>query len=546
MRKNYFFLLCLLFFSFININPLLAFDISVIRTEKATILKISSPGSIKYQTLVLKNPPRLQIELLDADEKVPAKKWLIKEGGIEEIESVHEGILGFISQKNFIKIKFTRSVLPYQIFQGKNLITVLIENSPKPEVKPKEPEKRKKSHTVKSGENLYRIAKKYDVTVSEIQKANHLHSDHIFVGQRLLIPEIKREIKKSLQKKKKVEKKQKPKTEEKTVAVVFPREPVSVSSPVAPLPKDKPEPKKSLPLKTTRIPVKKPVSIAEKESSLKKSEKAAVKKREIEKRPLLTEGIVAVVNKEIIFKSELDKEVKSVLERYGKEVSAEELNELRKEILDKLIENKILLQQAKREGIVPPREAVEEFKKQLTAMALIKREIDSKIKVSEDEIKFFYQEHQEDFMQPPGVKISEISLSVPSADEKEWNQAKIKMDLIKELCTDAESFDFFAYQLKDKKEFFVLGGQFHPEGKLPPELNKIVTNLKEGESSEVIKIGEAYSIIRLDERISAQPVSLTIVKPEIERIIFSQKREICLKEWLSQLKKNSVIEKRTD
>lgn len=43
-------------------------------------------------------------------------------------------------------------------------------------------------HTVKSGENLTKIAEKYKVTVSAIRKANNLTSDRIVVNQKLKIP----------------------------------------------------------------------------------------------------------------------------------------------------------------------------------------------------------------------------------------------------------------------------------------------------------------------------------------------------------------------
>lgn len=43
-------------------------------------------------------------------------------------------------------------------------------------------------HTVKKGENLFQIAKRYHTTVNAIKKANNLKSDAISVGQRLRIP----------------------------------------------------------------------------------------------------------------------------------------------------------------------------------------------------------------------------------------------------------------------------------------------------------------------------------------------------------------------
>ena len=44
------------------------------------------------------------------------------------------------------------------------------------------------SYTVKSGDNLYNIARKYGVSVSEIIKLNNLSNNNLSVGQELLIP----------------------------------------------------------------------------------------------------------------------------------------------------------------------------------------------------------------------------------------------------------------------------------------------------------------------------------------------------------------------
>jgi len=44
------------------------------------------------------------------------------------------------------------------------------------------------SHTVKRGESLFRIAKRYQVAVSQIQSANDLADEKIYAGQRLVIP----------------------------------------------------------------------------------------------------------------------------------------------------------------------------------------------------------------------------------------------------------------------------------------------------------------------------------------------------------------------
>ena len=43
-------------------------------------------------------------------------------------------------------------------------------------------------YTVVPGDNLYQIARRYNVTVNEIKQINNLNSDILSIGQKLLIP----------------------------------------------------------------------------------------------------------------------------------------------------------------------------------------------------------------------------------------------------------------------------------------------------------------------------------------------------------------------
>ena len=55
----------------------------------------------------------------------------------------------------------------------------------KPAAKPKP---KTTTHTVRRGENLSKIAKKYGVTVQALKKANNFAGDQIQVGQKIKIP----------------------------------------------------------------------------------------------------------------------------------------------------------------------------------------------------------------------------------------------------------------------------------------------------------------------------------------------------------------------
>jgi membrane-bound lytic murein transglycosylase D len=61
------------------------------------------------------------------------------------------------------------------------------DNLPKTTSQIKKDDKKKINYTVKSGDNLTKIAKKYNVSVANIQKWNNLKNDRINAGQKLII-----------------------------------------------------------------------------------------------------------------------------------------------------------------------------------------------------------------------------------------------------------------------------------------------------------------------------------------------------------------------
>jgi LysM repeat protein len=50
------------------------------------------------------------------------------------------------------------------------------------------PVKGKRIHVVQSGENLWKIARKYKVSIDALRKANHLETDKLRPGKELVIP----------------------------------------------------------------------------------------------------------------------------------------------------------------------------------------------------------------------------------------------------------------------------------------------------------------------------------------------------------------------
>ena len=59
---------------------------------------------------------------------------------------------------------------------------------PDPEPEPDPDPSPEKQYTVKSGDNLYNIARKFGISLDALKQANNLTSNLIFPGQILIIP----------------------------------------------------------------------------------------------------------------------------------------------------------------------------------------------------------------------------------------------------------------------------------------------------------------------------------------------------------------------
>jgi len=73
-----------------------------------------------------------------------------------------------------------------EIFYLKNRLE---ESQPvKKEEEKKETRREPRTYIVKSGDNLAKIAEKFNTTTAELKKANNLKSDVVYIGQKLIIP----------------------------------------------------------------------------------------------------------------------------------------------------------------------------------------------------------------------------------------------------------------------------------------------------------------------------------------------------------------------
>ena len=290
----------------------------------------------------------------------------------------------------------------------------------------------------------------------------------------------------------------------------------------------------------------------------------------------IVEGIAAVVNGEIITLSELESELERFLGSGRARMEGMDVGkgsrEARRRALERLIEKKILLKEAKDKDIKIREEKIdhriedikgkfaseEEFRQalrkdnfteaklrkrieeDLMVSVLVDREVESKIRVGREEIRLFFEENRERFQEPEEVELSHILIKVQEGEG--WGESERKgQDLLKQLREGA-NFSLLAKEYSHGPNA-ERGGKlgFLALGELSPEFEEAISGLGVGEISSLIRTEDGFHIIKLEGRKAPRQMELSEVRDRIKTFIFAEKWERRYREWIGELKKKAYI-----
>ncbi len=294
----------------------------------------------------------------------------------------------------------------------------------------------------------------------------------------------------------------------------------------------------------------------------------------------IIEKIVAIVNGDIITLSELREISVPYLEKmqlkFSLENDEEQIKEIEKRILDQLIDEKLVKQEADRLEIAVDDKEVDiavrdvmsknniakdqfeqvlleegltfenyrkQLKEQMQKMRLLDQEIKSKIQITEKEVEKYYKENIDDYNTPPEVSIQQIFLIIPSeASEQEINQIREKANGIAQKIREGEDFTSMV-KLYSQDATAATGGVMGAfrQGELLPGLNKFVFSLEVGEVSSVIQTSRGFHIVKVLDKRERQKMTKEEKWNEIENFLYNQKFEDEFKQWIKKIRKRSYI-----
>lgn len=295
----------------------------------------------------------------------------------------------------------------------------------------------------------------------------------------------------------------------------------------------------------------------------------------------VVDRIVAVVNDEIISLYELDRAFDPILNkikasRYPAAQEQQVIIEVRRRVLDQLIEQKLTDQELKRfdltvsdqeidftiERIKESRSisdeqfaqalateglTLEEYrqntKAQMLRAKLVNREIKSKIVITQDEIETYYNAHIKEFGGQKTYYLSNIVMVQPNfATDEDLQTIKTQMLEIEKKLNQGQSFASLARlysQAPTASDGGKLGG-FELE-ELSRQLRTAVSELKAGEHTPVLDTEFGFQLIIVD-RIDETPAkALEEVEAQIFEKLSQQVVNDKYKDWLQALRDRSHI-----
>ena len=296
----------------------------------------------------------------------------------------------------------------------------------------------------------------------------------------------------------------------------------------------------------------------------------------------VVEEIIARVNNDIITLSDYQKAEAGLPEQIQQECQgcpqdkvAAMLADEKKNLLRSLIDNSLLIQRAqdlnisvdtdvvkqldqiRQQNNLPSMEALqkavesqgigwedykEQLKDSLLTQRVIQQEVGSTIKISNEDVQKYYDEHKADFVKPEEVDISEIFFKTDGKTPAEVTTIEQKADVVLKRINAGEDFGALARRNSEGPTASD-GGELgiHKRGELAPEMENAVFSLHKGDTTGLIHTSGGIEILHVNQHFDAGQQPLDKVEMDIENHLYQQQIQPAMRQYLDKLRRDSYV-----
>lgn len=205
--------------------------------------------------------------------------------------------------------------------------------------------------------------------------------------------------------------------------------------------------------------------------------------------------------------------------------------------LDEMIKKELLYQEALKRGLDKNPEfaqKLEEFKKLTLISILLEKEIEEKTRVTEQDVKDYYDQHKDELAAVTQIRASHILVRTEGEAKK-----------ILEKLKKGEDFASLAKHNSIDPATAANGGDlgYFSPGQMVPEFEAAAQRLGKNEfSSEPVKTKFGYHIIKVTDKKRGQPVEFEKIKGPLFQRISAERQKQFFDSYIEELKKKYKVE----
>ena len=300
----------------------------------------------------------------------------------------------------------------------------------------------------------------------------------------------------------------------------------------------------------------------------------------------VVEKIVAVVGGDIILKSEMEERARPFLGEAEREsdpkIKEKKRQTILREVLERMIDEQLILQQAsdlkvtvtqddidkavediRRQNNINQEQLVEalkeqgmtlpgyrqDLKRQITRLKVISIAVRSRVSISDDDVKTYYEQNVKSTGVDRKVHASHIFVAIP--DGGTVQQVEDKRTFAAQLVQRARAGEDFAKLAREHSEDAATrkeGGDlgWFGRGSLPSAIEEIVFNMEPGEVRGPVRAERGFHVLKLTDKKDEQVRPLSEVKEHLRTALFQQEMEKQTRNWIQELRKRAHIDVRLD
>ena len=184
-----------------------------------------------------------------------------------------------------------------------------------------------------------------------------------------------------------------------------------------------------------------------------------------------------------------------------------------------------------------------QLRNQLLTQEVIRREVGGRMNIGSDEIKKYYEAHKQDFNRPEQVYLAELFLSTDGKSPEEIAAVKTRADDLHNRLVKGESFDTLVKRYSEGSTASSQNGELgaFERGQLAKSLEDAVFGLDKGQFTDVIQTKTGFEVLKVLDHYQAGLQPLDKVEGEISNILYRQKMDPAMRDYLGQLREESYV-----